>query len=236
MTYYLYKKTHLITGLKYLGQTQKDDPHAYRGSGRYWTTHLNENGITYSTEILQVCESLGELKKWGLYYSELWNVAESEDWANLMPEAGGAGRHCIESCRKMSAARTGKKQSIDTVNKRISHLIGVPSKLKGTHTQTIASKKKISESSSAVWNNFTAEERAEQIRKMHPIESYTEGRKLNMSLGMRGKKKTKTAALLASEEQRRNRTPAQKLKCGVYNRGKTWKIVDGKRVWFIKGY
>lgn len=37
--YHLYKKTHNITGLKYLGQTTKN-PYKYRGSGTYWKRHI----------------------------------------------------------------------------------------------------------------------------------------------------------------------------------------------------
>lgn len=31
-----------------------------------------------------------------------------------------------------------------------------------------------------------------------------------------------------------NMTDEQKLKCGNHNRGKTWKLIDGKRVWITK--
>ena len=41
---------------------------------------------------------------------------------------------------------SGYKQSIATINKRIAHLVGVPSKLKGVHTQNDESKKKIGQS------------------------------------------------------------------------------------------
>ena len=41
--YYLYVKTHRITGLKYLGKT-KQDPYKYRGSGVYWTSHIKKHG------------------------------------------------------------------------------------------------------------------------------------------------------------------------------------------------
>jgi hypothetical protein len=34
--YYLYVKTHNITGLKYLGYTSRKNPHKYTGSGTRW--------------------------------------------------------------------------------------------------------------------------------------------------------------------------------------------------------
>ena len=32
----------------------------------------------------------------------------------------------------------------------------------------------------------------------------------------------------------KNRSEEQKLSCGDTNRGKTWRLVNGKRVWFSK--
>ena len=88
---YLYVKTHNKTGLKYLGKTNAKDPHAYHGSGTYWTRHLQKHGYDYSTEILLETEDNEEIRKHGLYYSELWNVVDSEEWANLMNESDDGG-------------------------------------------------------------------------------------------------------------------------------------------------
>jgi hypothetical protein len=89
--YYLYQKTHNLTGLKYLGQTQKKDPYMYTGSGKYWRLHLSKHGYDVTTEILRECESMQEIEEWGKYYSILWNVVQSNEWANLKPESGGHG-------------------------------------------------------------------------------------------------------------------------------------------------
>lgn len=88
---YLYVKTHNKTGLKYLGKTQRKDPHKYPGSGKYWTRHLNKYGYDYTTEILLETNSKSELEKLGIYYSNLWNVVESQEWANLKIEQGDGG-------------------------------------------------------------------------------------------------------------------------------------------------
>jgi hypothetical protein len=96
MSIYLYVKTHLVTGLKYLGQTSSKDPHSYPGSGVYWKNHLKKHGYLYSTEILKECSSKDELKKFGIYYSRLWNVIESNEWANLKEEQGDGGRQSEE--------------------------------------------------------------------------------------------------------------------------------------------
>jgi hypothetical protein len=88
---YLYVKTHNITGLKYLGKTVSNDPHSYPGSGTVWRRHLDKHGYDYTTEILLETDSHEELKKQGIYYSNLWNIVESTEWANLMIEQGDGG-------------------------------------------------------------------------------------------------------------------------------------------------
>jgi hypothetical protein len=91
MIIYLYVKTHNKTGLKYLGKTTSTDPHRYPGSGLYWTRHLKEHGYNYTTEIIKECQTKEELKEWGLYYSRLWNIVDSNEWANLKLENGDGG-------------------------------------------------------------------------------------------------------------------------------------------------
>jgi hypothetical protein len=98
--YYLYIKTHKITGLKYLGQTSKQDPISYYGSGKDWLAHLKEYGFNIHTNILMVCNSKKELNHYGRYYSKLYRITTSVDnygnriWANCIPETGGgSGEH-----------------------------------------------------------------------------------------------------------------------------------------------
>lgn len=92
--YYLYIKTHNVTGLKYLGQTLSTDPHKYKGSGSYWNQHIKKHGYNCTTEILKECNTTDDLKYWGLYYSDFYNVVNAVDdngkklWANLEPESG----------------------------------------------------------------------------------------------------------------------------------------------------
>jgi len=193
MTIYLYKKTHNITGLQYLGKTISKDPYSYTGSGVRWTNHLKKHGYDVTTEILKECQTEDELIKWGQYYSNLWNIVEDSSWANLKAEAGPRGGWSTESKLKLSNT---KKQEL---------------------------------------SKLTASEQAERIKKScSSASSWTAERIEKMRKGMTGKKKTKTPALLQAEENRKNRTPEQKLKCGASNRGKTWKLLDGKRIWIEK--
>ena len=87
MTIYLYVKTHRKTGLKYLGKT-KNDPFKYKGSGVYWLNHIKKHGYDVNTEIIKECVSKEEVKEFGIFYSKLWNIVESNEWANLKEESG----------------------------------------------------------------------------------------------------------------------------------------------------
>jgi hypothetical protein len=88
---YLYVKKHNKTGLKYLGKTTSKDPHKYTGSGKRWKAHLKKHGYDYSTDILLETNSKQELKEIGIYYSNLWDIVESSEWANLTIEEGTGG-------------------------------------------------------------------------------------------------------------------------------------------------
>ena len=112
---YLYLKTHNISGLKYLGKTQ-NNPYQYKGSGVIWKKHLKKYGDDITTEILYTSDSIEEIRKKGLYYSNLFNVVESEDFANLIEEYGEGrpkGSKLSEDHKEnISAAMIGHKNSV----------------------------------------------------------------------------------------------------------------------------
>ena len=130
---YLYVKTH-PTGLKYLGKTVQD-PNKYKGSGTHWLRHLNKHGEEHTTEILLETNDKEMFREKALYYSNLYNVVESKEWANIVPEQGDGGdtsmspayqeyikrrdlsgegnsfygkKHTEETKRKISESRMGK--------------------------------------------------------------------------------------------------------------------------------
>ena len=109
---YLYVKTSPL-GLKYLGKTIKD-PIKYRGSGLVWLNHIKKHKIRTKdiiTEILFISDNNEDIKEKGIYYSELFNVVVSKEWANLKVEngdGGWSGWHNEDTRRKMSEARKGK--------------------------------------------------------------------------------------------------------------------------------
>lgn len=86
---YLYIKICNHCGLKYLGKTKSTDPHKYRGSVKYWLLHLKKHNSDWTTDIIFESEDIEEIKEKGLYYSKLWNITSSDDWANLVEENGG---------------------------------------------------------------------------------------------------------------------------------------------------
>lgn len=117
MKYSLYVKTHTVTNLKYLGFTKSHDPSKYLGSGLYWLRHLKKHSNQVSTEILFESESLEEIKEKGIYYSNLWNITASDEWANLKPETGIGGfvpgfKYTKEHIDKRTATRRLKTKEI----------------------------------------------------------------------------------------------------------------------------
>ena len=88
MSYKLMIKTHNKTGLKYLCITKKDDYELYKGSGVYWKNHLKIYGDDIITELLLKTDDLFELTEIALEYSSKWDIVESSEWANLIPESG----------------------------------------------------------------------------------------------------------------------------------------------------
>lgn len=146
-TIYLYLKTHNKTGLKYLGKTVQD-PFDYRGSGLVWNRHLDKHGDDVSTVILFETEDMDEFKRVALEYSEKWNITESKEFANLIPEYGTGGDTSMcfteESIEKIrtSLAKTREGMDLsrsDETKRKISEsLMG--------HSYTEASRQKMSES------------------------------------------------------------------------------------------
>lgn len=122
--YFLYVKEHVNTGLKYLGMTSKN-PFKYSGSGLHWKRHLKLHGKQHRTEIICECESLKEISEKGLYYSELWNIVDSSEWANIKPETGAgapSGKYHHYSSKSSEYNKTrhplyGKKHSDESIEK-----------------------------------------------------------------------------------------------------------------------
>ena len=141
--YYLYVKTHRITGLNYLGYTSRKDPHKYTGSGKYWYLHLQKHGYLYDTTILHRCISKSAIRAWGLFYSKLWSVVSSKKWANLKEENGDGGG-CFGEINGMfgrnHTEETKKLQSLLKLGKPVEKLRGKPKSAK--HCENLSKSQK----------------------------------------------------------------------------------------------
>lgn len=149
MTIYLYVKTHNKTGLKYLGKTSKN-PHTYLGSGIDWKAHLKEHGFDHFTEIIKECQDNQELNYWGRHYSDLWNVAKSNEWANRIPETGGGANHTEDRKELFRQQQLGRKKSPRTNEHRNNlskSLKGIPKPRSKEHQEAW------SKSSKEKWKN-----------------------------------------------------------------------------------
>ena len=97
--WFLLIKKHNETGLKYLCRhvtAYKNSCYTYLGSGVHWTRHLNKHGSDISTEILEECDTEEQSKERGLYWSKLFDVVKSKEWANLIPENGQGGAEPVK--------------------------------------------------------------------------------------------------------------------------------------------
>ena len=120
MNYYLYLKTHNVTGFKYLGQT-KNDPFKYKGSGKRWIRHLKVHGNDIKTEILLYTSDYEELKKTGIFFSKLFNIVQSKEWANLTEESGNGISPQFSSKLQKQRIKEGSMPQVFTKETAITH-------------------------------------------------------------------------------------------------------------------
>lgn len=89
--YRLMIKRHLKTGLKYLCITKRRDHESYVGSGKYWKNHIKKYGKQIHTEVIYESENYTEFLDKCYHYSEIYDIVNSDDWANAIPETGYGG-------------------------------------------------------------------------------------------------------------------------------------------------
>jgi len=182
---YLYHKISPL-GLNYLGVTIRN-PYKYMGSGKYWTNHIKSHKINISdvkTIILFETYDRDELFEKSIYYSELYNIVDSDDWANLIPETGSSSviglKHSEESKLRIRESKLGTKYSIKT-----------KSKMSESHKGKICSdetKNKISDSNKG--RNLTKEHK-DILSKVKTGKKFTQEHKNNIGNSNRGKSRNK---------------------------------------------
>lgn len=123
---YLYIKVS-PKGLFYLGKfttprVKNRTVYTYMGSGTYWKKHLakyNYKSSDIQTIVLHETLDKKEIEELGLYYSRLFNIIESETWANLKEECGdgGGGLMSKELLEKFRQNGLNRKQTQATKDK-----------------------------------------------------------------------------------------------------------------------
>jgi hypothetical protein len=142
----LYIKQHSITGLKYFGKTTRD-PLKYNGSGKHWIRHIKKHGRKYiiTTHLIGPFTDAADISEFALFFSEEFDIVDSDLWANMKPENGLDGGstnegtpHSTESKQKISDANIGIPKSDEHKQKiseaktgKASPLKGIPSGKKG---------------------------------------------------------------------------------------------------------
>lgn len=203
-------KQHNETGLKYFCKTVRKDPIKYRGSGKYWMRHLKKYGGKATTLWYQLFTNKEQLVEYALHFSKENNIVESEEWANLVPEDGldgwAVGRNVTPETRaKIGRAHKGKKISI-------------------------IQKKYLSELNKGKVRSKESNQKLSNTLK----EDYSSGKRIPAK-GMLGKNmpdeaKEKIRAALTGKPKTKEHIESMRL----VNKGKTWIVKDGKRVWVNK--
>jgi hypothetical protein len=114
---WLYVKVHRDTGLKYLGKTIRD-PNSYDGSGVYWKRHLAKYGKHVDTIWSHLYTDPDILKSEAEFFSKVYDIRTSSEWANLVEENGSTGGNLYDQTTEehkllMSVRTTGKKMPAD---------------------------------------------------------------------------------------------------------------------------
>jgi hypothetical protein len=126
-TTYLYAKQHNVTGMRYFGKTTQN-PYVYLGSGFEWLTHLyaNKNGFYHDVSTTWVMEYTDPiiLEKEALFFSKVYDITNSPEWANQKPENGLDGwptglKPSEETCKKISQSKKGKTPTDNGLRSRI---------------------------------------------------------------------------------------------------------------------
>lgn len=158
----LYIKEHTVTGKKYFGKTVGQNLDKYLGSGKYWRAHIRHHGQQFVRNkwVSEPFADPIELQEFALAFSELYDIVESDEWANMAPENGlsggyyGGWDHITDNhIAKMKATKANPKwKSTVGVDARAKELAtkSDPEWIKNTWEPAL---KKISDAANARYDN-----------------------------------------------------------------------------------
>lgn len=199
----------------YIGQTWKSLNVRWNSGSGYNSCILLSRAIekygkdSFYYEILG-CASNQELADYlEQYYIEYYKTNVPEFGYNIK-NGGSRGSHSKDTKQKISKSLTGREISEITKQKLAISNIGNTSHLGKKHSD--ATKKKISVAKSGKNNHNFGKQFSEEHRK-------------KISEALTGKIVSETAKNNMSKGQLGNKNATGK------NKGKTWKVIDGKRVW-----
>jgi hypothetical protein len=124
---FLYLKRHKDTKLLYFGKTTRTDPVRYNGSGKYWKNHLKKYGKNIETIWYEKFYDIYELIDFALSFSEIFDITNSELFANLCEENGlDGGDPGKTATSKTALALKGRKRPQNSIDKQKKTLLENP--------------------------------------------------------------------------------------------------------------
>lgn len=216
----IYKLINTINGMIYIGQTWKslidriDNGRGYANCARLHNA-INKYGVqNFKYEVLTVCGTQYTADYWEIYFIDKYDSRNLKIGYNLKT-GGSAGKHSLETKEKMAKSHIGintwmkgKKFSLETRIKLSNSLMGKNVGKKAS----IETRQKLSAAKLGNPSPFKGKTQSEESR----------ARMSKSRIGNTNRKGKK-----ASFETRAKMSKSSKS-------GKTWKIVDGKRVWMEK--
>ena len=226
MNYYIYLIVNKVNFKTYVGQRKSnkkwyEDP--YMGSGKHLRSAQKKYGIeNFEKFLIQYCSTKEETdaaeKFWIAEYRSRgkaqYNIADGGH--------GGCGKRSEETKRKLSEVNKGKKLSEEHKRKLSEARKGKPSGHLGKkHSEE--TKRKIVATRRLNGSYKVSEETKRKISEAQKGKPKSEETRKKMSEAQKGRK--------ISEEHKRKMSEAHKGKPSP-TKGKHWKLVDGKRVWY----
>lgn len=223
LTPYTYLLSWTATGMSYYGvrwantlPPSNDLWKEYYTSSKYVSTHRKLHGDPDIIEIDKIFQTKEEAANYETQFLIEKFHDEWELWLNK--NISGAIIHDDEIIEKIRASNIGKHDGPISNAHKNNISVGMKESL---------SKLTLEEKTARMKNSCCAPE------------SYTKERSENISTALRGKKKSTEHCINMSKSKRvliDGLTDNElKSKYGKQNKGKTWRLIDGKRQWFIKG-
>ena len=244
--YYIYRITNKINGNTYIGQHKyKGLNDNYKGSGKLlWRAYRKYGFENFEKEILysriQYKATADDMERFAIAKERALGKAEY----NIAD--GGQGNlglhHSEETKRKLSKANKGKHLSEET-RKKISKAL----KGKKAYEMTEETKIKISEALKGREGNHFSEESKKKISEALKGRHLTEETRRKISKALKGKISNRKGCKLSEETRRKMSESHKGIRPSEETRwkrreslkghstslkGKHWKVVDGKRVWY----